>query len=516
MPSSVQSFSSIFGPAVPASHSSAAGLFAEQPAPTKPQSSHVDDQSSKVNGSDQGSFRNALKRAGKNDKPEKAGSKDASKPEKAQAKPSVQKSQKTGSATQQKNGRKSANNADPAGSTRLVRPAAGKQSADDSTPESQTPDDPGSNHSHADASQAGQSAQPTPVTPPTAAPPPARAAAPKPGTATTATKSEETGADPKPELTDARATVRAVKPGPGGADDSGPKASSTDGQTDSNATQGSQEASLAANTDPGAAVAMAATAGTAVTAGSAAVSGAARNSAAASADSSGGDDSAASVAVVSASATSGMDFLSDLASLAADPPDDGVKTQAAPPKPAGNAPASNSPFSDALNAAGAKTSSTGRAAAPAPTQPTPDARFAEVNHPKIVTGVRGELLPGGGTMQLRLDPPELGDLQISVHMRDGVMTAAFQTSNDQATRLLSHSLGNLKSMLEAQGVNVEKLHVQQGPKSNTGDAKDSRDGSGRQPTPEQQQSDRREQQRKEMVQKMWDKLAGKTPVDVMA
>ncbi len=207
-----------------------------------------------------------------------------------------------------------------------------------------------------------------------------------------------------------------------------------------------------------------------------------------------------------------MDFLSDLAAAANDPPDGAVKTGTATAEPANAAPGSNFQFADALNAA--KTSPANRTAAAA--DPTPDARFAEVNHPRIVTGVRGELMPSGGNMHLRLDPPELGDLQISIHMRDGVMTAAFQTSNDQATRLLSHSLGSLKSMLEAQGVNVDKLHVQQGPKSNAGDSKDARDGSGRQPTPEQRQSERREQQRKEMVQRMWDKLAGKAPVDVLA
>jgi len=513
MPSSVQNVSSIFGP-IP-SQSGSAGLIAERPAEssaTKPQSLQADDPSSKVHGSESTSFRNALKRAGKSGKPEQSASKDAPKTEKSQAKTSAaSKPQPTGNATQQKNGRRSAGG-DPGPSTRPLRPAAGKQ-PDDSTTESETQDGPGSSDPHADAShsQTGRNAQPqaatpvAPATPPTPAPPPARAQAPQTGAAAASQDSE---ADPKAGSTNARPTVRALKPPPGGADDSEPDAVSKDGPVDGDATPAVQDTSLAANTDPGSVVAMAAAVGTAGPA--------AKGGAPAPADSSGGNNDAASAAAVSGSAISDMDFLSDLASLAADPPDDPAKTQTAPAKPAGNAPAGNSPFPDALNAAGAKTSPASRTAAPAPTEPTPDARFAEANHPKIVTSVRGELMPGGGTMQLRLDPPELGDLQISVHMRDGVMTAAFQTSNDQATRLLSHSLGNLKSMLEAQGVNVDKLHVQQGPKSNTGDSRDSRDSAGRQPTPEQRQASQREQQRKEMVQKMWDKLAGNAPVDVMA
>jgi hypothetical protein len=106
-------------------------------------------------------------------------------------------------------------------------------------------------------------------------------------------------------------------------------------------------------------------------------------------------------------------------------------------------------------------------ATPGPQQPAPapEQQFAIDNHPRIITGVRSTLLPNGGTMQIRLDPPELGDLQISINLRDGVMSASFQTSNDEATRLLSHSLGQLKGVLESQGVSVDKLHVQQAPRN---------------------------------------------------
>jgi flagellar hook-length control protein FliK len=149
---------------------------------------------------------------------------------------------------------------------------------------------------------------------------------------------------------------------------------------------------------------------------------------------------------------------------------------------------------------------------PAPLPP-PQAPFAEVNHPKIVTAMRGELLPHGGTMQIRLDPPELGALQVLVHMQDGVMTASFHTSNDDATKLLSHSLSQLKAVLESQGVSVEKLQVQQSP----------RDHQAQQDDPNQQQRDqqgdahRQEQQRKEMLRRMWRKLSiGSDPLDLVA
>jgi flagellar hook-length control protein FliK len=44
------------------------------------------------------------------------------------------------------------------------------------------------------------------------------------------------------------------------------------------------------------------------------------------------------------------------------------------------------------------------------------------------------------------------------------MAATFETSSGEATRLLSHSLGELKSALEAQGVSIDKIHVQQPPR----------------------------------------------------
>jgi flagellar hook-length control protein FliK len=142
-----------------------------------------------------------------------------------------------------------------------------------------------------------------------------------------------------------------------------------------------------------------------------------------------------------------------------------------------------------------------------------ESRFAEINHPKIVTAVQSELLPDGGTMQIRLDPPELGAMQVRVGMRDGVLTASFQTANDDATRLLSHSLHQLRTSLESQGVSVERLHVEQVPREKlAGDM--SEDGQQQQP---RDQSSQQEQQRREMLQRMWRRLAGDSdPLDLMA
>lgn len=117
-------------------------------------------------------------------------------------------------------------------------------------------------------------------------------------------------------------------------------------------------------------------------------------------------------------------------------------------------------------------------------------------------------------MHIRLDPPELGALQIHVRMVDGVMQASFETSNDQATRLLSHTLSQLKTALETQGVNVEKLQVQQSPR----DQQASADGDDQQrQSPQQESQAQREQQRREMMNRMWRRIRlGRDPLDMVA
>lgn len=191
----------------------------------------------------------------------------------------------------------------------------------------------------------------------------------------------------------------------------------------------------------------------------------------------------------------------------------------------GHKPGSDSGMTDSAPTAvhelltGPQTAKPAQTAAPvqvATAQARPEVHFADTNHPSIVQGITGRLMPTGGTMQLRLNPPELGVMQITVNIKDGLMTASFQTSNDQATQLLSHSLHELRSMLESQGVTVQKLQVQQQPAQNF-DSKGQ--GTNSQSQQQQQamhdQSGRQEQQRRDLIQRMWAKLGvGSDPLDV--
>jgi flagellar hook-length control protein FliK len=145
---------------------------------------------------------------------------------------------------------------------------------------------------------------------------------------------------------------------------------------------------------------------------------------------------------------------------------------------------------------------------------TPQMQFSELNHPKIVQAIHGQLLPDGGKMTLRLDPPELGAMNVRVEIRDGVINASFEASNDQTAKLLSHSLGDLKNALEAQGVSVEKLHVSQAPKEHDNPQNNSRRDSDR---GTQDRTMQQEQQRREMMRRMWRRLMkNQDPLDLVA
>ena len=130
--------------------------------------------------------------------------------------------------------------------------------------------------------------------------------------------------------------------------------------------------------------------------------------------------------------------------------------------------------------------------------------FAEANHSEIITGIRTHLLPSGGSMRIWLDPPELGAMQVTVQIQDGVVTASFETSSDDATRLLSHSLHQLKQSLEVQGISVAKLQVEQSSREKFGGGT-REEGERGQP---QDQGSQQEQQRRELLQRMWRRLRG--------
>ncbi len=68
----------------------------------------------------------------------------------------------------------------------------------------------------------------------------------------------------------------------------------------------------------------------------------------------------------------------------------------------------------------------------------------------------------GGTMAIRLDPPSLGDVRITMTITAGRVTAELVASNPHTQAMLNADLAQLRSALESQGLTVDRLSVQTG------------------------------------------------------
>jgi flagellar hook-length control protein FliK len=65
----------------------------------------------------------------------------------------------------------------------------------------------------------------------------------------------------------------------------------------------------------------------------------------------------------------------------------------------------------------------------------------------------------GQQMQLHLNPPELGALQVDVSMRDGVLSARIEAQTSTAQQILTDNISQLKDSLTQQGVSFDRIDV---------------------------------------------------------
>jgi len=96
----------------------------------------------------------------------------------------------------------------------------------------------------------------------------------------------------------------------------------------------------------------------------------------------------------------------------------------------------------------------------------------------------------GGTLQLRLSPPELGAMRLELTVKDGVMTAALETETAAARRVLLEHLPALRDRLAEQNIRVERFDVDVRREGSGGQA-DPRAPQDRQP-PQQEHTERRQ------------------------
>ena len=145
---------------------------------------------------------------------------------------------------------------------------------------------------------------------------------------------------------------------------------------------------------------------------------------------------------------------------------------AAPSAPAGDAPSrliaavekdpvaekaggTPSPLTLAVNVP--QPSAKGAEAAPAAHESP--AMSPQETYDQIVLGLKGQMDPKSGKAQIMLDPPNLGAVKVSLSLANGVLTAQFESSTSAVRDLLKSNLDKLKTVLQGQGIAVDKLAV---------------------------------------------------------
>ena len=66
---------------------------------------------------------------------------------------------------------------------------------------------------------------------------------------------------------------------------------------------------------------------------------------------------------------------------------------------------------------------------------------------------------GGQAMQVHLNPPELGSLQVDVSVNGGVLSARLEAQTPAAQQILVDNLSQLKNSLSQQGVSFDRIDV---------------------------------------------------------
>lgn len=135
-----------------------------------------------------------------------------------------------------------------------------------------------------------------------------------------------------------------------------------------------------------------------------------------------------------------------------DSPASSTAAKIAPPAPplqspliAGTAAAPQAPTSSATSAASAQQS---------------PASSGDNVLDQVVLGLHAKFDAQNGKAEIRLDPPNLGTLRVSIALNKGTLTAQFETSTDSVRDLLSNHIDKLRSALESQGITVDRLAVQ--------------------------------------------------------
>lgn len=124
-------------------------------------------------------------------------------------------------------------------------------------------------------------------------------------------------------------------------------------------------------------------------------------------------------------------------------------------------------------------------------QPVPVEQFAKEMTNLVVNKLEFVKLQGFTEARISLNPEHLGQVDIKITMQNGQLIAQFMTRNSDARELLDQQMSQLRSALQGQGLQVEKLEVTQSSQSSSSQLYQD----GRQPGSGQQDSNRRSREK---------------------
>jgi flagellar hook-length control protein FliK len=87
---------------------------------------------------------------------------------------------------------------------------------------------------------------------------------------------------------------------------------------------------------------------------------------------------------------------------------------------------------------------------------------------QVERGIIKNATDGSKQIVLRLDPPELGKLTLSLTVAQGEVKALIRTESTATTQMISEQLAQLKHSLEEQGFKVSSLEVETRTQSHAG------------------------------------------------
>ena len=112
-----------------------------------------------------------------------------------------------------------------------------------------------------------------------------------------------------------------------------------------------------------------------------------------------------------------------------------------------------------------------------------------LNTSRLRRGLANAVQQRGGAVTLRLTPPEMGTVRIQMQISGANLSATFHAETPSAQALLTKQLSQLRTSLESQGMNVERLSVQaMAATSQSQNASNNNQGDSQQQNQGQQQS----------------------------